>query len=184
MGLDSYIFRIKKLRMVNRVYTTSELDSAGYSYEFVENAEKNMHRYDDLLPYMERKMVTAEFYDMEKIKEDYNMTSVYLSSVCWPEIGFSGKDAEGNHVTYTINNAIVQERYTIEKTLEAYIWYKEEEIHYWRNNHELQEWMQADNIQYCVLGVDNIKYINEHFDANIPLEEPDEESALFYYEWY
>ena len=82
----------------------------------------------------------------------------------------------------------IEEKYTIVKSVPHYIWIEEEEA-YWRKHYDLQEWFYdsidgVENCGYYILDADMIAEMNEQFGENVPAEDPTDEEALFYNEWY
>lgn len=183
MGLDQYIFRVRKLYMPEGTFTSEEINERGLTYRDVEYVEERMHLYKDLMPYMDKRMVTDKFLNIEKIERDYHVTNVNWYGFTGNVYNFHAIDDSGNRKRIDIVGEIIEDKYTLFKTFEAYIWYKEE-VHYWRKNYDLQDWINGDNLQYTILFDEHINYINDNFNADIPALNPTEEEALFYWEWY
>ena len=184
MGLDQYIYRIRKPKMENRAYTTDEIDTLDLRYVFVDDAERNKNLYHALLLYAVKRDYTTQFYNLEKIAEDYNMPSKIVPTMFSADaIGFTGYKENGDSVYHKISSEEVEKKYIITKTLPAYFW-EEEEISYWRKNYELQDWMNVENIEYVLLNANLIHKLNNRFWEDIPEEDPGEDEALFYWEWY
>lgn len=190
MGLDQYVYRVKKPSLEDRVYTREEISSLGLASVFIESVERAEHLYQQLFPYVVKANVSAQFYNVEKIISDYNLpknSSIgYISSQ--DGIALYGTDSNGNHIRHAVSAKEVDEKYTITKVKPSYVW-KEEEQAYWRKDYDLQGWIYdtiegVDNTGYYILDANLINEINDKFDADIPEEGPTEESAMFYWEWY
>lgn len=190
MGLDQYIYRVRKPQLEERVYTSFEIDSmTNMRRAFLEDAEQEMELIEQLLPYTVIRDVESRFINSKKIFEDYNMPDnahmCYMSNI---EITYAGTDANGKRIEHTISMREIEEKYTVTKVLPCYIW-ESEEIQYWRKHYELQDWIYAhingvQNTGYYILDNELIREMNKEFDEHIPKEDPDDESALFYWEWY
>ena len=189
MGLDQYVYRIEKVNLEDRVYTSKELRELGFSFAEVRNVNEYLECYADLLPYTIQRNVSSEFYDIEKMIADYNLPSnshIWMQS--YNKIALGGYTDNGERVEQEITREEIEEKYTVTKILPYYIW-KESEVEYWRKNYDLQDWVydeldNVDNTKYCILGKEVIREINRLFGECLPLREPTKESALFYWEWY
>ena len=184
MGLDMYVFKMRKANLEDRVYTIGELSELGVSYVSVEDAMRNMDLYTQLLPYTIKREVTAEFYDVQKIIEDYNLPkNAGIGMISYDKIVVSGTANNGEYVRQEVTREEIEEKYTLVKTDPYYIW-ESEEVAYWRKHYDLQDWIydalgDVDNTKYCYLPEEIVKEINKEFKECIPVE-PD----LFYWEWY
>ena len=188
MGLDMWIRRVRKPNLEDRVYTTEELSSMGYSFVSVEAAEDDA-LIEQLLPYTVTRDVLTSYYDKKKMIADYNLppkSSIGMYS--YDGIRISGENDNGECVSQFISRKEIEEKYTIVKSVPHYIWIEEEEA-YWRKHYDLQEWFYdsidgVENCGYYILDADMIAEMNEQFGENVPAEDPTDEEALFYHEWY
>ena len=190
MGLDHYIYRVRKPQLEERVYESAEIDNMPNMHRaFLKDAEEEMELIEQLLPYTVVRDVESQFINAKKLFEDYNIPEnahmCYMSSF---EITYAGTDENGKRVEKTVSTREIDEKYTIKKVLPCYIW-ESEEVQYWRKHYELQDWIyeHIDGVQntgYYILDADLIRELNKEFDEHIPKEDPDDESALFYWEWY
>lgn len=189
MGLDQNIYRIKKPNIDNRVYTTEEISAMGLSKSSVTEFENCVNLLGQLTPYIVKRDVECKFYDVDKMIADYNLPKdSYIWKYGFGGINICGKTENGERIDKAISDNELQEKYIKMETLPHYIW-KEEEVQYWRKNYELQDWIYehintADNTAYCLLNTYLINELNATFGEDIPVEEPTDESALFYWEWY
>ena len=190
MGLDQYIFRIKKLELTDRLYTSEELNSMGFNKIDAESFEECSEMYKQLKPYAVKRDVLCKLYDTAKIIEDYNMPNgSHIWSYCGNEITIGGYDANNQRVDKTITRDESERKYIKTEIIPHYI-FSTEEVWYWRKNYDLAEWLDAnlkcslENTSYYKLTKTLIKRINSKFKAEIPEESATKESALFYWEWY
>lgn len=188
MGLDQYIFRIKKLELADRLYTSEELSEMGLNKIPAEDFHQEM--YEQLKPYAVKRDVLCKFYDVEKMITDYNLPNgSRIWSYCGSEITIGGYDAHNQRVDKTITRDEIDRKYTKTEIVPHYI-FSTEEVWYWRKNYDLAEWLDAnikcklENTGYYKLTKTLIKRINSKFKAEIPEESATKESAMFYWEWY
>lgn len=189
MGLDQSIYRVSKPNIEDKVYTAEKISTMGLCRASVEEFESDIHLVGQLKPYVVKRDVECKFYDVEKMIADYNLPK---DSHIWRYggggISIGGVTESGERVNQEISDDEIQEKYIKTEMLPHYIW-AEEEVKYWRKCYELQDWIYenidtADNTAYCILSTELIHAINDWFGEDIPVEEPTEESALFYWEWY
>lgn len=188
MGLDQYIFRVKKLELADRLYTSEELSTMGLDKIPAEHFDNEM--YKQLKPYAVKRDVLCKLYDTAKIIEDYNMPNgSHIWSYCGNEITIGGYDANNQRVDKTITRDEIERKYIKTEIIPYYI-FSTEEVWYWRKNYDLAEWLDdnmkctRENTGYYKLTKTLIKRINSKFKAKIPEESATKESALFYWEWY
>ena len=188
MGLDMGIRRVKKPKLEDKIYTTEELSSMGYSFASVEGAE-NDELLKELLPYTVTRNVLTDYYDVEKMIVDYNLPpKSHIGMYSNEGISISGRNDNDEYVGQFISRKDIEEKYTITKLVSHYIWHEEEEA-YWRKHYELQDWFYnviegVDNCGYYILNADVISEMNQLFHENVAEEDPTEDEALFYHEWY
>jgi hypothetical protein len=185
MGLDQYIYRISKPKLEDVVYTSEEICDMNLSKVTVEDAQKQMSLLADVIPYTIKRNIVIEYYDIKKIITDYNLPSdSHIGMMSYDGIRLYGYDVNGKYVeSPLISDEELNSKYTYTKEVPCYIW-KEKEIQYWRKNYPLQSWMNIENTGYRILDSKRIRETNEAFKTNVPEEDPDEETALFYWEWY
>ena len=180
MGLDMWIRRVKKPNLEDKVYTTDELYSMGYSTLSIENAENEMSAFEQLLPYTVVRNVLTNYYDTKKMIADYNLPKdSYIGRYSVDGIRISGQ---------FISTKDIDDKYTITKSVPHYIW-KESEEAYWRKHYDLQDWFYenidgVDNCGYYILNADLIAVMNAEFHESVAEEDPTDDEALFYHEWY
>lgn len=189
MGLDQYIYRAKKPKLENKVYTAEELANMNLHKAWAHEVIEDRDLIEQLLPYTQIIQAQSNFLNSKQIIVDYNLPeNSYLGYIGPDGIQMYGKDENGNSVSQFITQDEVDKKYVLTETLPCYVW-DTEEIQYWRKCYDIQDWIyeHIDGVQntgYYMLDADLIREFNKEFDEDIPKEDPDEESALFYYEWY
>jgi len=129
MGLDMWIRRVRKPKLEDKVYTTEELSSMGYSFVDIEEAESDA-LLEQLLPYTVTRNVRTNYYDKEKMIADYNLppkSSIGMYS--YDGIRISGCNDNDEYVGQFISRKEIEEKYTITKIVPHYIWFEEEEAY-------------------------------------------------------
>ena len=185
MGLDQYIYHVRKPRLTDKIFTSAEISGMDLCKIPVEEAHRQMSLYADLIPCTIIRNVNIDYYDIEKMAADYNMPpDSNIGMMSGMGITLCGYDSNGNYVkSPLISRVEIKDKYTYTKTVPCYIW-EQEEVYYWRKNYALQEWMNIENTGYRILDAEMIRKINNLFESDAPEENPDEECALFYWEWY
>lgn len=189
MGLDMSVYKVSKIGLEKRTYSTSELRELGLSFVSADDVKENENLYYQLLPYTIKRDVSAEFFNMEKIIADYNLPSnSHVGMMSYDKITVSGKNENGEYVSQDITRDEIVKKYTITKVNPYYIW-KDKQVAYWRKHYDLQDWIydelgDVDNTGYYILNTDVINALNDAFDEDVPVMEPTKDSALFYWEWY
>lgn len=189
MGLDMYVYKVSKIGLEKRTYTSAELRELGLSFVSADNVKENEDLYYQLLPYTIKRDVSAEFFDMEKIIADYNLPSnSSIGMMSYEKIIVSGKNENGEYVKQEITREEIDNKYTVTKINPYYIW-KDKEVAYWRKHYDLQDWVydalgNVDNTGYYMLNTNVIQELNDTFNEDVPVMEPTKDSALFYWEWY
>ena len=191
MGLDSYVFRIKKLqRMEPRVYTRDELDQLKLAYFLKEEPEEELVK--QLMPYCQVIQVKTPLIDIQKIRAEHSLSDdAYVCMHCGNgDIGLIDPKNEKAEML-TISGDEIQSKYLFEKTL-PYCVYHSEEVSYWRKNYRVQDFFyenleHVENTGFYLLDAEVVTDFNLKFGGDLgelPLEAPTDDQALFYYEWY
>ena len=188
MGLDMFVYRVKRPKLQDKVYTTKEIAEKGLMHVSVEDVKNDMSMFEQILPYAVRRNVVVQYYDVEKMISDYNLPK--NSHIwCYSYNGINIGGYENNQkIDQFISRQEVKEKYTYEKTEPHYLWETEEES-YWRKNYNLQEWFyeklgNVENCGYYVLDAELIAETNRLYNTNIPEEDPTDDEVLTYHEWY
>lgn len=184
MGLDMEIRRISKPHMDDSVIYNRE-DIHGI---ILDEDELKEPMYRQLTPYVQPLQVRSQHYDMEKIRKDYGLTDdSYISMMSDYRIAITDR---GTHKTVEISTEDVDKKYTVERVEKRFVC-NSEEIRYWRKAYDVQDWFhenidgEVENTGFYILSVEQVLNFNKVFrEDRFGAEEPDEESALFYWEWY
>lgn len=186
MGLDMYIYRVSKPTVENRTYTRENLEDAGMVVLSLEQSHDPL--VTDIIPYLSRAIVVNQYYDMQKIRSDYNLPdNAHITMYSGDCIGITWQRDNGENVRQEISNTDIDSKYTLTKTEECFVYY-EEEVSYWRKEYEKRDFFYdkfpVENCGYYKLNVNIIHEFNEKFNEDVPEEDCTNESALFYHEWY
>ena len=130
MGLDQYIFRIKKANLEDRIWDTNELKERGCTYAYT-GADDGLSKDAPVIQYAQKLDVRFECYDTKKIIADYNLPED--SRIDWSmlnSIRLIGH-RDGETIRQEITNDEVKEKYTVNRVIPCYVW-SEDEIAYWR----------------------------------------------------
>lgn len=185
MGLDMEIRRIYKTEYSpNAVYNRGDVDGIIFSEE-----EMELDMFRQVMPYCQKIRICNQYYDMEKIRADYGLSDQsYIGGYYSEKIVMYDKDPSGQRVE--IPAELVNEKYTIEK-IEWCLVCKSESVRYWRKAYGIQGWFynnldcDVENTGFYMLSSELQTEFNKAWpDDKIEVEEPDEDSALFYWEWY
>jgi hypothetical protein len=188
MGLDMWIRRVRKPNLEDKVYTTKEIYDMGYSMISAKK-EKDDSSIEQLLPYTVVRNVLTDYYNKEKMIADYNLPKdSYIGMYSSDGMQMSGINEDGERVSQFISNKEIEEKYTITKSVPHYIWNEYEEK-YWRKHYDLQIWFydnleDVENCGYYILNADLIAEMNKEFHENVAEDDPTDDEALFYHEWY
>lgn len=187
MGLDMWIRRVRKPNIEEREYTQEEISTMGYSCVSADARED--HLFEQLAPYAVVRNVLTSYYNVEKMIADYSMPeNSYIGYISSKEIKIAGKNEAGELVGQFISTKDVNEKYTLVKSVPHYIWEESEEA-YWRKRYDLQNFFYdnlegVDNCGYYILDADLIAEMNDRFGESVAEEDPTDNEALFYHEWY
>lgn len=189
MGLDMYVYRMHKPDIDDKkVYDRSDLEGV-----VINENEINHPMFRQLIPYSTKVRVVNHYYDLDKLGVDYGITDVRIGG--W---SFDGKDATmtiygysgTERKSFTISDDLIESKYTISKEEACYVC-EYDEVHYWRKAYDIQDWLhdhiqeQVENTGYYILSEKLLKAFNRKFkEDKLPVEPPDEDSALVYWEWY
>lgn len=193
MGLDMWVRRVSKVYIEDKTYTEEEIRERDLSSYLVSDFEKDEDMFHDLLPYVSKVSIKTKYYDVAKIIEDFNLPKEsYINRISGDGITVGGRDKRTKTwKTADITMSTVQEKYirTVEEP--SYV-FRSEEVAYWRKAYELQEAFyreigHVENCGYYILDSDIIGRLKKEFEEEmdgVPREDPEEDEALFYHEWY
>lgn len=189
MGLDMFVYRVRKPQLEERVYTRKELDSKDLTAISVKNFECEESLLEQILPYAVTRDVTSEYINIEQIVKDYNLPKKsHVTMFSYDGIKVGGMNENKEYVDQFIDRNELYSKYVLNETEPTYIWCMEEEA-YWRKHYELQDWFyekleHVENCGYYVLDAEQIAEMNAQFGEHVPEEDPTDDEALFYHEWY
>lgn len=184
MGLDMEIRRISKPHVDDSVIY-DRVDIGGI---ILDEDELKEPMYRQLAPYVQQIQVRSQYYDMEKIRKDYKLSDdSYISMMSAYRIAITDRETKK---TVEISNEDIERKYTIERVEKRFVC-DSEEVWYWRKAYDIQDWFhenidgEVENTGFYILSVEQVLNFNKVFrEDRFGAEEPDEESALFYWEWY
>lgn len=184
MGLDMEIRRVSKPHMDNSVI----YDRENICGIILDKEELKEPMYQQLAPYTQPLQIRSKYYDMDKIRSDYGLSKdSYISMMSAQRIAITDRET---HKTVEISSHDIDYKYTVERVEDQFVC-NAEEIRYWRKAYDIQEWFhdhidgEVENTGYYILSGDLCLKFNKAFQEDaIEAEEPDDESALFYWEWY
>ncbi len=184
MGLDMEIRRITKPNLDDSViYNRQDI-----SLILLDKDELEMPMHRQLAPYAQLIQVRSQYYDMEKIRKDYDLSDdSYISMMSAYRIAVTDR---GKKKTVEIDDFDIKTKYTVERVEPKYAC-QAEEVRYWRKAYDIQEWFHehieedVENTGFYILSSAMLLEFNKAFpEDRIEAIEPDEEEALFYWEWY
>lgn len=184
MGLDMYIYRVSKPNLDDTViYNYVDLNGI-----VLDDGDLDKPMYRQLAPYAQQIQVRTQCYDMDKIRRDYELSNdSYISMRSSYRIVITDRKS-GKMVD--ISSDVIERDYIVEKVEKRFVCNKEE-VAYWRKAYDIQNWFYehiedgVENTGYYILPGELLLKFNKVFkEDRIEAESPDEESALFYWEWY
>lgn len=192
MGLDMYVFRIRRVNLNNRIYSHDEIDALNLTTCTVDGFERAGSAMEQLRPYASKIQVVNDYYNLEQIIQDYKLpANSHIGMISGSGITVSGRDSNGQRVSADISSAEINSKYIISKTEDAYAW-NSQQVAYWRKHYSLQEMFydligDVENCGYYKLSREMIEALYDEYAEDvgaIPLEDATDDVALFYHEWY
>ena len=202
MGLDMYLFKIKKPRTATGEVITKEwIEERGYSYILEDDINSDLSI--QLKPYTEQCKIDLEFIDIEKIAEDNDiklksMTGWY-NSVIAPSFRIFTFNYNGIQKEVEVTIDEIEEKYLISRREKVYL-FESIEVYYWRKCYDMQEFIynlfdnRIRNCEYKTLTMEQLIKIREferkrllsegYLTGNFEIAKAEEDAAYFYYEWY
>lgn len=189
MGLDMYVYRIQKPGLdAEKVYDRNEIEGV-----VLHKDEIGEPMYRQLLPYCDELRVIIHYYDLDKIKEDYGLSEVYVSGYSYDDKGgrtFISGVKNGENFRAEIEDDVIQEKYIINKEELCYVCHTDE-VQYWRKEYDIQDWLHdsigcnVENTGYYILDEELRSNFNSEFpEVPLPNEKTPDQYAYFYWEWY
>lgn len=189
MGLDMYVYRVHKPFLDDRkVYDRDDLEGVILGEEDIQDP-----MYRQLLPYCAKVQVVNHYYNREKLAEDYGLDEARIG-------GWScDKDSSTVHIygykdgerkSFDVPDDLIDSKYIIDREETCYVC-REDEVHYWRKAYDIQDWIyehlpeKVENTGYYILSEQFLKDFNKKFpEDRLPVEAPNDDYALVYWEWY
>lgn len=181
MGLDMAIIRVSNPHKdPSVIYKKYDIEGVTLNEDDAKDP-----KFQQLLPYTQQLQIRRQDWDLEKIKKDYGLSNdahVYMVS----QRGIAMSDGE---TRVEISNKDLEEKYTVELVETCHVcetvpfrnWRKESEIQEWFHNH-LE--CAVESTGMYILSLETLCEFNKAFpEENLPAIQPDEERALYYWEW-
>ena len=177
MGLDSYVYKIKKIAKEIDIETLEQLKRSGYGY-----VTKDSSLTRQLETYATEITLPIDEIDIDKIIKDYDLGKITGRSIVNKRYTFTGVK---NSVTFDDDNKI--DKYLIE-TPKQFLIFKSEDVAYWRKDYNISSYIQEhypnENTEYVEIELGDLETIKEYFDSELNVPSLDEGEGLFYWEWY
>lgn len=191
MGLDMNVYMIQRPVLDSgKVYDSNDFNDDEI---VIREAEINEPLYRQIIPYCTKVQVVNHYYNLAEIGRDYGMTEVHIGGWSCDKNGsrtsfYGCKNGKNEHLT--LSDDLIDSKYTIDREEICCVCVREE-IRYWRKAYDIQEWFhehiseQVENTGYYILTEEMIRAFNKRFpEDKLPVEAPDVNGALVYWEWY
>ena len=190
MGLDSYVFRVfKPEELEDRVYSLEEIKALGLSAYLAEYQDEPI--FLELKPYCVRARIESPYINMQSIRATYGFgENADVVALCSDgAITVSERCPDGSYHRQEISGEEMREKH-LENRVEEHNVFRKEQVAYWRKDYEVEDFFMEnhedgiENTGFYILDLETIMEFNYYFPRMLPEEEPSEDSALFYWEWY
>lgn len=190
MGLDMNVYRVHKpLLDESKLYDRGELDGI-----VINESKITDPRVQQLIPYCTKIRAIDHYYNIEEIGKDYGLTDVHIGGFHYGTDGsystIYGHDKDGMAHSVSVQDELIDSKHTIDRE-ESFFVCMSDEIRYWRKAYDIQQWFHdnipepVENTGYYVLNEQLLREFNEAFpDRKLPVEAPNENCAIVYWEWY
>ena len=189
MGLDMYLYKIKKIEDASRYNGRAEEDIPFTVFNISENDPDFEPLFGQIADYLYPVSIDVEEFDEEKFTADFGIEpDDYQVSFCY---GFDGAEFgynSGKIIKLEPSEYIAYFRRVIRERLIADL----DEVAYWRKEYDLQE----DIHEACGVQIENCGYypLNDDMWEAIQRHDPDQynnvylwnegDSVIVYHEWY
>ena len=191
MGLDQYVYRMKKIGKATAKQlegkNTAEIDYNKFVVMDQDYVDKNPDMFSDIKDILTPVTVIDTTIDIERIKKDYDVPEhwcIYMRSFMGggATYGFSG---DGKSVTVSLDDNKLKQ-YLLEENTPSYVCYMTE-VYYMRKHYETQDAMYDlydGDIQNC--GYHHMSEVMIHDLNDLEGKKVLDENAtnLYYHEWY
>ncbi len=192
MGLDMYVYRVHKpLIDESKLYDKDDLDKI--CNIVINESEITDPRVQQIIPYCTKVRAIAHYYNVEKIGRDYGLTNAIVGGWHYNNgesfVDIYECDEDNIEKSVAIPSGLIRSRYVNDRE-ETFFVCENERIWYGRKDYEIQNWFHdnipvpVENTGYYVLTEQILTAFNEAFPDILPMEAPNENCALVYWEWY
>lgn len=208
MGLDMWVHSVERPSMlvVGKFETTNDVYAApGYNYILAEDMLSEPEMYQDLTPFTIKTILKTEVFNEDRFKKANNIPTDYICTgghYGYNETNWTYMSKRSNPTKNIIEISCSKDdypKYLDYPAKECYI-FRYDELTYWRKNYNTQDNIyniynkySKQNIQNCGwhrLTQEMVKELNK-IDKEFAKERfgiiasvDDENSGLFYHEWY
>lgn len=190
MGLDSYIYRVKKPEgLADKVYSRDELGNMGLHAILAEYQDDPL--ICELKPYCVTVRVESLYINMQSIRDAYDFSedADVVAQHSDGSIVVYEKRPNGIEHSQEISGTEMRDKHLL-NLVDEHIVFRKERIAYWRKDYNIEAFFAnkhdggIENTGYYILDLETIKEFNSRFSPKLPEEAPSEDSALYYWEWY
>ena len=190
MGLDSYIYRVKKPEgLADKVYSSDELRNMGLDAVLAEYQDDPL--ICELKPYCVTVRVESPYINMQSIRDayDFGEDAYVVAQHSDGSIVVHEKRPNGTEHSQEISGTEMRDKHLL-NLVDEHIVFRKERIAYWRKDYNIEAFFAnkhddgIENTGYYILDLETIKEFNSRFSPKLPEEAPSEDSALYYWEWY
>lgn len=184
MGLDMELRRVSKPHLdPYRIYRPSEIDGVVIPEEQID-----LPMYRELRPYTQKIRTLNDYWEMEKLRSDYGLSD--RSYICMvSDRGIRVCDPDNNNLVDVPQND-VDTKYTTYRTETGYACLTEE-VRYWHKAYDVQEWFYqqfddriVENTGFYLLTREDLEQFNRCWRETVDEDSPNDESAIYYWEWF
>ena len=189
MGLDSFIFKISRPEhLEKKQYTVKEIESLGLvciPYQRLTQDSK-----DNLRCCVAERDVENLYYDLEKIRAEYNLSEAAEIGALMGDGSIDVVDSseENPFIRVSISHDEIKEKFILRQTDKCYV-FRRETIKQWRSEFEISAFFNEEvgptnYTSYYQVDEDLAYKFNDCFNETIPTRSMPEGTGLFYYEWF
>ncbi len=187
MGLDQYLYRIRKTNLdENVVHDYEKLPAIRVSESDIDAPE-----IEEIRPYLQKVRASYQALDMKAIEAAFHASGISIGCISSSGITFSWED-QGEYKRFDIP-CEDSHKFEVEKT-ECFYVCDAKRLKHWYKNYKVSDFF-ADhfgrpvlNCGYILITQDVVDDFNEEFRSNLNYIDVDctydENSAVFYHEWY
>lgn len=188
MGLDCYVYEITRpTGLEDRTYQMDEILDRGFTAILMDEMNDPDRR--DLLPYIAKVQVQAPWLSLERIRGAYRLGSEADIGCLRGDGGITVcEHVDGKAKFVDIPAAEVRGKF-LDYRVNAYAVFRKEMIAYWCKDYEVADFFRSrienlQNMGYYRLSPELLAEFNATFKTDLPEEDHEEISGIFYWEWY